>query len=81
MQTHTHTKTHIALTMLLAACIGAGCVTINIYFPAAAAEKAADRIIDDIYQLRNDAPAPGATPDEPPAAKPAQPQSTPVSPR
>lgn len=34
-----------------------GCVTINIYFPAAAAEKAADRIIDEIYQLRKDAPA------------------------
>lgn len=27
-----------------------GCVTINIYFPAAAAEKAADRIIDEIMQ-------------------------------
>lgn len=30
----------------------AGCVTINIYFPAAAAEKAADRIIDEVWQLR-----------------------------
>jgi hypothetical protein len=28
-----------------------GCVTINIYFPAAAAEKAADKIIDEVYQL------------------------------
>ncbi|GAB7563270.1 hypothetical protein LG202_13090 [Methylobacillus methanolivorans] len=28
------------------------CVTINIYFPAAAAEKAADRIIDDVWQLK-----------------------------
>ena len=27
----------------------AACVTINVYFPAAAAEKAADRIIDDIW--------------------------------
>lgn len=35
----------------------AGCVTINIYFPAAAAEKAADRIIDEVWQLR-DAPLP-----------------------
>jgi uncharacterized protein YdbL (DUF1318 family) len=32
------------MTFLLSAC-----VTINIYFPAAAAEKAADRIIQDIY--------------------------------
>ena len=36
------------------------CVTINIYFPAAAAEKAADRIIDDVWQLRD-----GATPTAP----------------
>ncbi|MCX4190018.1 YdbL family protein [Methylophaga sp. OBS3] len=27
----------------------ASCVTINIYFPAAAAEKAADRIIEDVW--------------------------------
>ncbi|KPK19268.1 MAG: hypothetical protein JSU71_02030 [Betaproteobacteria bacterium] len=32
-----------------------GCVTINIYFPAAAAEKAADRIIDEVWQLKNGA--------------------------
>jgi hypothetical protein len=31
------------------------CVTINIYFPAAAAEKAADKIIDDVWQLKDDA--------------------------
>ena len=41
----------------------AGCVTINIYFPAAAAEKAADRIIDDILQLKPD------------TAKPAKPEA------
>lgn len=40
-----------------------GCVTINIYFPAAAAEKAADRIIDEVWQLRE-----GATVNTPPAA-------------
>lgn len=40
------------------------CVTINIYFPAAAAERAADRIIDEVYQLK-----PGAKPgaEKPPA--------------
>ena len=27
------------------------CVTINIYFPEAAAEKAADKIINDVWQL------------------------------
>lgn len=31
------------------------CVTINIYFPAAAAEKAADKIIDDVWQLKDEA--------------------------
>jgi hypothetical protein len=30
----------------------AACVTINIYFPAAAAEKAADRIIDEVWQIK-----------------------------
>ena len=45
------------------------CVTINIYFPAAAAEKAADRIIEEVYNLRRDgAQAPGAG-----APKPATP--------
>jgi uncharacterized protein YdbL (DUF1318 family) len=39
-----HAKLLIAATAFLAAC-----VTINVYFPAAAAEKAADRIIDDVW--------------------------------
>ncbi len=46
----------------------AACVTINIYFPAAAAEKAADKIIDEVWQLQKDqakpagaAPAPAST--------------------
>jgi uncharacterized protein YdbL (DUF1318 family) len=34
----------VAGTLVLAAC-----VTINVYFPAAAAEKAADRIIDEVW--------------------------------
>jgi len=38
------------------------CVTINVYFPAAAAEQAADRIIDEVWGEqqgeRGDAPAP-----------------------
>ena len=29
-----------------------GCVSINIYYPTAAAEKAADRIIDEVWQLK-----------------------------
>jgi len=42
--------------LLLAAGLVAlpACVTINIYFPAAAAEKAADKIIDEVWQLKKD---------------------------
>jgi hypothetical protein len=40
----------------------AGCVTINIYFPAAAAEKAADRIIDQVYRIDSGKNAPGEKP-------------------
>jgi hypothetical protein len=55
-------------SMALAAAIAASaCVTINIYFPAAAAEKAADKIIDEVWQGQ-----PGATgkPDAAPQARP-----------
>lgn len=34
------------------------CVTINIYFPAAAAEKAADKIIDEVWQIEKSVAAP-----------------------
>ncbi len=35
---------------LAASCLAlAACVTVNVYFPAAAAEKAADRIIEDVW--------------------------------
>ena len=44
-----------------------GCVTINIYFPAAAAEKAADKIIDEVWQIKKDQDA--AKGDKPSAAK------------
>lgn len=56
---------------LLVPLFAAGCVTINIYFPAAAAEKAADKIIDEVWQLKpgksekgesTKAPEPAATP-------------------
>ncbi|HYD33895.1 MAG TPA: hypothetical protein VEA39_04935 [Methylophilaceae bacterium] len=38
--------------LLPAAVLLPACVTINIYFPEAAAEKAADKIIDDVWQLK-----------------------------
>lgn len=43
--------------MTLAAAMLASCVTINIYFPAAAAEKAADKIIEEVWQLKQDGAA------------------------
>lgn len=53
-----HSSTMTAGAASVAAVLGlAACVTINIYFPAAAAEKAADHIIDEVWQLQQkDAP-------------------------
>ncbi|HQR51257.1 MAG TPA: hypothetical protein PKW44_06440 [Methylophilaceae bacterium] len=50
--------------LLPATLILPACVTINIYFPAAAAEKAADKIIDEVWQIK-----PG---EQQPAEKPAE---------
>jgi hypothetical protein len=49
------------------------CVTINIYFPAAAAEKAADKVIDEIWQTpagQTPAAAPGSSSSPAPAVAP-----------
>ena len=45
----------------IAAVAAAACVTINVYFPAAAAEKAADRVIDEVWG-KGAAPTPPSTP-------------------
>lgn len=45
-----------------AACVLPACVTIHIYFPAAAAEKAADKIIDEVWQIKPGEPAPAKSP-------------------
>lgn len=45
-------KMMISLSLAAAMALPA-CVTINIYFPAAAAEKAADKIIDEVWQLKD----------------------------
>lgn len=50
-----------SLSLVAAAALATACVTINVYFPAAAAEAAADRIIEDVWQqapAKPDAPAP-----------------------
>jgi hypothetical protein len=64
----TMVKVECRPVILAGALMLAGCVTINIYFPAAAAEKAADRIIDEVWQLKDGAAPkaeqPGTAPGE-----------------
>jgi len=55
-------RNYAGMLALAAALALPGCVTINIYFPAAEAEKAADKIIDEVWQTK-----------KPDAAKPAPP--------
>jgi len=46
------------MVLAVAALALSACVTINIYFPAAAAEKAADKIIEEVWQIQqSDKPA------------------------
>ena len=47
------------------------CVTINIYFPEAAAQKAADKIIEDVWQLDQAGKAAKPADEAAPAATPA----------
>lgn len=47
--------------LLLALLLLSACVTINVYFPAAAAQEAADRIIKDVYGVEQPAPKPEPT--------------------
>ena len=60
--------------LILAAGLSA-CVTINIYFPAAAAEKAADKIIEEVWQLKDAETKPGET--KPAGSNTSAPESTP----
>ena len=53
--TYSHRIFHIGLLTLTGALLSA-CVTINIYFPAAATEKAADKIIDEVWQKQPEQP-------------------------
>lgn len=55
----------LIMTLTAATALLAGCVTINVYFPAAAAEKAAEKVISNVIgpgaQARPSQPASGAT--------------------
>ena len=48
-----HTLRTISLSLVSGLFLSA-CVTINIYFPAAAAEKAADKFIEEVWQLEHE---------------------------
>ena len=64
------------MVLLLAFVSLSACVTINIYFPAAAAEKAADKIIEEVWQLKDAESKPAGTkagaPESTPKAKPTE---------
>lgn len=64
-------KTLLRLNLSLALLLTSACVTINVYFPAGAAEKAADEIIDSVIKGTGKTPPRGATP----APRPNSPQS------
>jgi len=55
------------------------CVTINIYFPAAAAEKAADRIIEDVWGPAATQSEDKAAPEEQSSLKPNQAQGVAIA--
>jgi hypothetical protein len=64
------------LILLLAGAMLSACVTINIYFPAAAAGKAADKIIDEIMQSQQGGKAAPRTNENQPAAPGADKEET-----
>ncbi len=55
----------LPIKLLAVTCLLAACVTVNVYFPAAAAEQAADRIIDTVtsqQEKNNESNPPAKTP-------------------
>lgn len=59
--------------MMAALGLLAGCVTINVYFPAAAAQKAADKVISNIIGPATDAAPPAASAPATPAGQSREP--------
>ncbi len=67
----TPTKHLISCLGAASLCLGlAGCVNIYIVFPAAAAEQAADKIIDEVWREQGS---------QAPGAKPAEKEATPAA--
>src|SRR3954454_14560580 len=55
--------------LLALSCLLAACVTVNVYFPAAAAEQAADRIIDTVTSHSQQKSNENSTPKSPPQSR------------
>jgi uncharacterized protein YdbL (DUF1318 family) len=45
-----------SVTVLAVLAIIAGCITVNIYFPAAQVEKTAEKIVEEVYQEKGEPP-------------------------
>lgn len=62
-----------AFPLVFSLALLAGCVTINVYFPAAAAQQAADKVIGNIIgpEAPGQAPAPSSSTQPPPSGAPA----------
>src|SRR5512132_704418 len=54
----------ISFSILVVLALIAGCVTVNVYFPAAQVEKTAEKIVDEVYREKME------TPKQEPAEKP-----------
>lgn len=72
MMTNRSSRFSKSLLLLLSCVLLDACVTVNVYFPAEAIEKAADRFVKDIYQQQQEKkPANDSQPaPKPEAAKP-----------
>ena len=53
-------KSRPALMAAFAVAAGA-CVTVNLYFPTAEVQKAADQIVEEVHQGKTQAPAAGSS--------------------
>jgi uncharacterized protein YdbL (DUF1318 family) len=51
----------ISFSVLTVLALIAGCVTVNIYFPAAQVEKTAEKIVDEVYREKKEPPRQGPT--------------------
>ena len=48
----------ISFSVLAVLALVAGCVTVNVYFPAAQVEKTAEKFVDEVYREKMEAPKP-----------------------